>query len=69
MRLSKGLTTWCVRVGQTALMWRWNMPLRQAVLADGEGEHSTPRIRLAWEKAGRGLRWRGTDLERALDDR
>jgi len=31
MRFSKGLTTWCVRVGPTALMWRWNMPLRQAM--------------------------------------
>ena len=30
MSFSKGLTTWCVRVGQTALMWRWNMPLREA---------------------------------------
>ena len=27
MRFSKGLTTWCVRVGPTALMWQWNMPL------------------------------------------
>ena len=31
MRFSKGLTTWCVRVGPTALMWRWNMPLREAM--------------------------------------
>lgn len=31
MRFSKGLTTWCVRVRQTALMWRWNMPLREAM--------------------------------------
>ena len=30
MQFSKGLTTWCVRLGPTALMWRWNMPLREA---------------------------------------
>ena len=31
MKLSKGLTTWCMRIGPTALMWRWNMPIREAV--------------------------------------
>jgi hypothetical protein len=32
MSFSKGLTTWCVRIGATrALMWRWNMPLREAL--------------------------------------
>jgi hypothetical protein len=31
MRFSKGLTTWCVRVGRAALIWRWNMPLREAM--------------------------------------
>jgi hypothetical protein len=30
MRVRRGLTTWVVRLGPTALMWRWNMPLRQA---------------------------------------
>ena len=28
---NRGLTTWIMRIGPTALMWRWNMPLRQAV--------------------------------------
>jgi hypothetical protein len=31
MQFGKGLTTWCVRVGPTALIWRWNMPLREAM--------------------------------------
>lgn len=31
MLLDRGLTTWCVRFGPIALMWRWNMSLRQAV--------------------------------------
>ena len=31
MRFRKGLTTWCVRVGRTALIWRWNMPVREAI--------------------------------------
>jgi hypothetical protein len=31
MSFSKGLTTWCVRIGQTCLMWRWNMSLREAM--------------------------------------
>jgi hypothetical protein len=35
MRFGKGLTTWCVRVGPTALMWRWNMPLREAMRTRG----------------------------------
>ena len=42
MRFSKGLTTWCLRVGPTALMWRWNMPLREAMRTSRvktEGRH------------------------------
>ena len=39
MRFKKGLKTWCVRVGQAALMWRWNMPLREAM--------RTPRVKAA----------------------
>ena len=35
MRFSKGLTTWCVGVGPIALMWRWNMPLREAMRTRG----------------------------------
>jgi len=35
MRFIKGLTTWCVRVGPTALMWRWNMPLGEAMRTRG----------------------------------
>jgi hypothetical protein len=35
MQFRKGLTTWCVRVGPTALMWRWNMPLREAMRTPG----------------------------------
>ena len=35
MRFSKGLTTWCVRVGRAALMWRWNMPLYEAMRTRG----------------------------------
>jgi hypothetical protein len=35
MRFNKGLTTWCVRVGPTALMWRWNMPLCEAMRTRG----------------------------------
>jgi hypothetical protein len=31
MRIRHGLTTWNVCVGRVALMWRWNMPLHQAV--------------------------------------
>ena len=35
MRFSRGLTTWCVRVGTTALIWRWNMPLRETMRTRG----------------------------------
>ena len=28
---NRGLTTWIMRIGPTALIWRWNMPLHQAV--------------------------------------
>jgi hypothetical protein len=35
MRFGKGLTTWCVRVGATALMWRWNMTLCEAMRTRG----------------------------------
>ena len=31
MKFCKGLTTWCMRIGPAALLWRWNMPLRDAV--------------------------------------
>ena len=31
MRFSKGLTTWCLRLGATARMWRWNMPICEAM--------------------------------------
>jgi hypothetical protein len=31
MKFGKGLTTWVMLIGPTALIWRWNMPLREAV--------------------------------------
>jgi hypothetical protein len=31
MRIRCGLTTWNVCLGHIALMWRWNMPLREAI--------------------------------------
>jgi hypothetical protein len=31
MRIVHGLTTWNVCVGHISLMWRWNMPLGQAI--------------------------------------
>ena len=31
MRISYGLTTWNLCVGRIALIWRWNMPLREAI--------------------------------------
>ena len=30
MSFSTGLTTWVVRIGRTGLVWRWNMPMREA---------------------------------------
>jgi hypothetical protein len=30
MSFSRGLTTWVMRLGPAALMWRWNMRLREA---------------------------------------
>ena len=35
MQFSNGLTTWCVRVGRAALMWRWNMSLCEAMRTHG----------------------------------
>jgi hypothetical protein len=31
MAIRNGLTTWVLRVGPQCVMWRWNMPLRQAM--------------------------------------
>jgi hypothetical protein len=31
MSVDKGLATWVMRLGQTALIWRWNMPLCEAM--------------------------------------
>jgi hypothetical protein len=31
MRILYGLTTWNVRVGRIALIWRWNMTFREAI--------------------------------------
>ena len=31
MRFCKGLTTWVMRFGPTALIWRWNMSRREAM--------------------------------------
>jgi hypothetical protein len=31
MRFSKGLTTWAMRFGPTAFIWRWNMPWYEAL--------------------------------------
>jgi hypothetical protein len=31
MSFSKGLTTWVIRFGPTALIWRWNMRGREAM--------------------------------------
>ena len=31
MRLRNGLTTWNMRLGRLGLMWRWNMPFREAL--------------------------------------
>ena len=31
MRLRRGLTTWNLNVGAVAVMWRWNMTLREAL--------------------------------------
>jgi hypothetical protein len=31
MRIKNGLTTWNVCLGRIALMWRWNMGLREAL--------------------------------------
>lgn len=39
MRTSYGLTTWNLSVGRIALMWRWNMPLRQAIHTFGWRRH------------------------------
>jgi hypothetical protein len=44
MRFSKGLTTWCLRVDITALMWRWNMPLREAMRTRAVKKVGSPRL-------------------------
>jgi hypothetical protein len=31
MRVGNGLTTWNMCIGRIALMWRWNMPVREAL--------------------------------------
>jgi hypothetical protein len=31
MSFSRGLTTWVMRLGPLAVIWRWNMRLREAV--------------------------------------
>jgi hypothetical protein len=31
MRIIHGLTTWNLCLGHIALMWRWNMPLSEAI--------------------------------------
>jgi hypothetical protein len=31
MSFSKGLTTWVMRLGPTAMIWRWNMTRREAM--------------------------------------
>jgi hypothetical protein len=31
MRFSKGLTAWVVQIGPTSMVWRWNMPLGEAM--------------------------------------
>lgn len=31
MRLRYGLTTWNLCLGRVALIWRWNMPLQEAL--------------------------------------
>lgn len=31
MEARKGLTTWCFHLGPASFMWRWNMPLREAL--------------------------------------
>ena len=31
MNFSTGLTTWVVQIGRTVLIWRWNMPMREAM--------------------------------------
>ena len=31
MTIQYGLTTWVARLGRVAFMWRWNMPLRDAL--------------------------------------
>jgi hypothetical protein len=32
MRIRYGLTTRNLRVGRITLIWRWNMPLREAIM-------------------------------------
>lgn len=39
MRISYGLTTWNLSVGRITLIWRWNMPLREAVHTRGWRRH------------------------------
>ena len=35
MSFNTGLTTWIVKTRSVALIWRWNMPLREAVRTYG----------------------------------
>ena len=35
MRMRHGLTTWTFGLGRVAVMWRWNMPFREAMRTYG----------------------------------
>jgi hypothetical protein len=35
MRILYGITTWNLSLGGVALIWRWNMPVREAVCTFG----------------------------------
>jgi hypothetical protein len=55
MRIRYGLTTWIVCVGPVAMIWRWNMPLRQAIRTchwrrhrNGNGYAATGPLIVEW---------------------
>ena len=61
MRVRNGLTTWNVWLGRIALMWRWNMSVRQARqthalrrLGGGRGYATVGPLIVEWHPSSHG---------------